>query len=78
MTFSPGATPTGIVLATNEATVSVIIRSGSNVARAKRPPMIGTVPIGLHKISPSPRKASAMATQQISSIITSLIVAPER
>ena len=48
------------------ASPSVMARSGSKVARARRPPIIGMVPIGLARISPSPRKHSAMATTHTS------------
>src|SRR5258705_4590862 len=52
--------------ATRNASPSVIIRSGSNVARARRPPIIGMVPMGLATISPSPRKQSAIAATHTS------------
>ena len=58
--------PTGASSATSSASPSVMTRSGSKVARARRPPIIGMVPIGLARISPSPRKHSATATTQTS------------
>ena len=62
------------------ASPSVMHRSGSNVARASRPPIIGIVPMGLARISPSPRKHSATATTHTSARVTctpvvSLVVA---
>ena len=60
-----------MVLAAKTETVSVITMSDSNVALAKRPAITGTFPMGLHKISPSPRKPSAIAVIQISSIVAS-------
>ena len=57
-------------LAMRRASPSVIARSGSKVARARRPPIIGMVPIGLQRISPSPRKHSAMATTHTSARVT--------
>src|SRR5918994_1536818 len=49
-------------------------------ARASRPPIIGTLPIGLARISPSPRNASATATTQISALVASamLVSQPDR
>ncbi len=58
--------PTGYGPAMSSASPSVITRSGSKLARARRPPIIGTLPIGLARISPSPRKHSAIATTQYS------------
>src|ERR687898_3477529 len=74
------STPTGSSFATSSASPSVITRSGSNDARASRPPIIGTLPIGLARISPSPRKASATATTQISARVASvmLVSQPDR
>ena len=65
----------------SSASPSVITRSGSKLARARRPPIIGTVPIGFAMISPSPRKHSATATMQYSarvirSLVPSLTVPP--
>ena len=56
--------------------VSVSIRSGSKLARASRPAATGNGPIGWHSSSPSPRKASASATRQISSMLASLTAWP--
>ena len=65
-TFSGASTPTGMMFSTSSASPSVITSSGSNVALASRPPIIGSVPIGLARISPSSRKHSASATAQTS------------
>ena len=48
------------------ASPSVMTRSGSKVSAARRPPIVGIVPIGLARISPSPRHASAHATTHTS------------
>ena len=58
-------------LAISRASPSVMARSGSKVARARRPPIIGMVPMGLARISPSPRKHSAIATTHTSARSTS-------
>src|SRR5579862_8296765 len=55
-----------ILPATKKASPSDTSRSGSMVARARRAPSIGIIPIPLAKISPSPRKASDRATTQTS------------
>src|SRR4029450_856396 len=68
------STPTGSVFPTSSASPSVITRSGSKAARASRPPIVGTLPIGLARISPSPRNASATATTQISARVASVIL----
>src|SRR5918995_4152140 len=73
-TFAASSTPTGRSFATSSASPSVITRSGSNDARASRPPIMGMLPIGLARISPSPRKASATATTQISALVASIML----
>ena len=65
-----GATGSASSLAMSVASPSVITRSGSKVARARRPPIIGMVPMGLARISPSPRKHSATATTHTSARVT--------
>src|SRR5215510_3017261 len=69
ITRSPGGT-SARSLAISVASPSVMHRSGSKLARASRPPIIGMVPMGLARISPSPRKHSAMATQPTSARVT--------
>jgi hypothetical protein len=56
-------------LATKLAMPSESMRSGAKVALAKRAPIDGMTPMGLAKISPSPRHASAQATAQSSSSV---------
>ena len=63
-----------MVFAARTETVSVITMAGSNVALAKRPAITGIFPMGLHRISPSPRKLSAIAVTHISSIVASLAI----
>ena len=57
----------------SSASPSVITRSGSKLARASRPPIIGIVPIGLAMISPSPRKHSATAITQHSARVDAVV-----
>src|SRR4051794_3506882 len=66
--------PTGYGPPIRSASPSVITRSGSKLARASRPPIIGTLPIGLARISPSPRKHSAIATTQYSARVIRSVV----
>src|SRR5947208_10294582 len=73
-TLGAPSSPTGSVFATSSASPSVMTRSGSKAARASRPPIMGTLPIGLARISPSPRNASATATTQISARVAAVIV----
>jgi hypothetical protein len=63
--------PGGSGLAAKPPNPSVITRSGSKVSRASRPPIIGMMPMGLQSRSPSPRNASATATQQTSARVAS-------
>src|SRR5215467_13810018 len=56
----------------SSASPSVSSRSGSNVALASRAPMAGIRPIGLARISPSPRQASAHATAHTSALLAVL------
>src|SRR5262245_8400586 len=77
ITAGAWSTPTGNTSATSSASPSVMTRSGSNVARARRPPIIGTLPIGLARISPSPRKTSATATTQTSARVASVMTASQ-
>src|SRR5438270_6838437 len=73
-TLGAPSSPTGSVFPTSSASPSVMTRSGSKAARASRPPIMGTLPIGLARISPSPRNASATATTQISARVAAVIV----
>ncbi len=75
-TFSGLSTPTGMMFSTSNASPSVMTSSGATVALARRPPIIGSVPIGLARISPSPRNASATATAQTSARVKALIASP--
>src|SRR2546421_3130676 len=72
-TLASLSSPTASVFATSSASPSVMTRSGSKATRASRPPIMGTLPIGLARISPSPRNASATATTQISARVASVI-----
>src|SRR5271169_245529 len=54
------------------ASPSVSSRSGANVSRASRAPRDGITPIGLARIAPSPRHASAQATTQTSEVLAVL------
>ena len=58
------------------ASPSVYTRSGSNVSAARRAPSVGITPIGLARISPSPRQASAHATTQTSTRDTAVTRPP--
>src|SRR5262249_5356565 len=71
-TLGASSSPTGSTLPTRSASPSVTTRSGSKVARARRPPIIGTFPIGLARISRSPRNTSATATTQTSARVASV------
>src|SRR2546430_5810065 len=73
-TLGAPSSPTGSVFPTSSASPSVMTRSGSKAALASRPPIIGTLPIGLARISPSPRNASATATTQISARVAAVIL----
>src|SRR6266540_7059274 len=66
-----GGAPAAIGVASWRASPSVYTRSGSNVSAASRAPSIGISPMGLARISPSPRHASAHATTQISARVGS-------
>jgi hypothetical protein len=56
------------------ASPSVSSRSGSNVSCASRAPSDGMTPIGLARIAPSPRQASAQATTQTSASVGSVMM----
>jgi hypothetical protein len=66
-------TPTGGTLPIKVATPSLSRSPGSKDSFASRAAIVGKVPIGLTRISPSPRKASAIATAQYSCLATALI-----
>ena len=55
------------------ASPSVSSKSGANVSRASRAPRDGISPIGLARIAPSPRHASAQATTQTSALVGSSV-----
>src|SRR6266550_2170666 len=60
------------MFSTSNASPSVTTSAGSNVAFARRPPIVGSVPIGLARISPLPRKHSARATAHTSPRVVAL------
>ena len=73
-TLCASGVPSGGTSASRNASPSDSRMSGSKVSRASRAPMLGSVPIGLTRISPSPRNASAIATAQTSALRTSVTV----
>src|SRR6266849_1951862 len=62
----------------SSASPSVSSRPGSKVALASRAPIAGIRPIGLARISPSPRQASAQAIAHTSALVAALGTASAR
>jgi len=57
---------------TRYASPSVSSKPGSNVSRASRAPRVGISPIGLARMAPSPRHASAQATTHTSARVAGI------
>ncbi len=68
-----GNQPSTMSPSSSIASPSLSSRSGANVARASRAPSDGITPIGLARISPSPRQASAHAATHTSALVAVMV-----